>query len=177
MDLKYYQPKNKTEKWLFSYLWVISPVFFNDTVNSLVKNASIIHFKFVERRWNTMVKSIFVWNGSCCRIQNHILKKQNAIKLKLTNFPVLKNTIKRIAFKNEYESSIIYKSFFICLMCPLLIFPKRYACSVQMYFKRMQDMYAIYIIVISNILPSTYLAGTFLLSNFILWIWKGLIWH
>ena len=55
-------------------------------------------------------------------------------------------------------------------MRQLLILPKRYACSVQMYFKRMQDMYAIYIIAISNILPSTYLVGTFFLSNLILWI-------
>ena len=55
--------------------------------------------------------SIFVWNGSCCPIQNHILKKQNAMKLKFTHFPVIKNTIKRIAFKNAYESSIIFQSF------------------------------------------------------------------
>ena len=55
--------------------------------------------------------SIFVWNGSCCPIQNHTLKKQNAMKLKFTHFPIIKNTIKRIAFKNAYESSIIFQSF------------------------------------------------------------------
>ena len=43
-------------------------------------------------------------------LQNHILKKQNAMKLKFTHFPVIKNTIKRIVFKNAYESSIIFKS-------------------------------------------------------------------
>ena len=38
----------------------------------------------------------------------YILKKQNAMKLKLTNFPLIKNTIKGIAFKNAYESSMIF---------------------------------------------------------------------
>ena len=33
------------------------------------------------------------------------------MKLKFTHFPVIKNTIKRIAFKNAYESSTIFQSF------------------------------------------------------------------
>ena len=33
------------------------------------------------------------------------------MKLKFTHFPVIKNTINRIAFKNAYESSIIFQSF------------------------------------------------------------------
>ena len=57
--------------------------------------------------------SIFVWNGSFCPIQNHILKKQNAMKLKFTHFPVIKNTFKRIAFKSAYESSINFQSFYM----------------------------------------------------------------
>ena len=59
----------------------------------------------------TKLLSIFACNGSCCPIQNHILKKQNAVKFKFTHFPVIKNTIKRIAFKSAYESSIIFQSF------------------------------------------------------------------
>ena len=93
-------------------------IFLNDAANSFLKNAFIIHFRFVERRPRTtrffknQVKlSIFVWNGSCCLIQNHIPKKQNAMKLKFTHFPVIKNTIKRIAFKNAFDSSIIFQSF------------------------------------------------------------------
>ena len=31
-----------------------------------------------------------------------------------TNFPVIKNTIKRISFENAYESSIIFSAFVIC---------------------------------------------------------------
>ena len=44
-ELKYYQPKNKFKK----YLWIIFFIFKNDAENSLVKNASILHFKFMER--------------------------------------------------------------------------------------------------------------------------------
>ena len=33
------------------------------------------------------------------------------MKLKFTHFPIIKNTIKRIAFKNAYDSSIIFQSF------------------------------------------------------------------
>ena len=33
------------------------------------------------------------------------------MKLKFTHFPVIKNTIKRIAFKNAFDSSIIFQSF------------------------------------------------------------------
>ena len=32
-------------------------------------------------------------------------------EVKFTHFPVIKNTIKRIAFENEYKSSMIFKSF------------------------------------------------------------------
>ena len=56
--------------------------------------------------------SLFVRNGSCCLIQNNILKKQNAMRLKFTHFPVNKNTctIKRITFKNTNHSSINFQS-------------------------------------------------------------------
>ena len=33
------------------------------------------------------------------------------MKLKFAHFPVIKNTIKRIAFKNAYDSSLIFQSF------------------------------------------------------------------
>ena len=49
---------------------------------------------------------------SFCPIQNHILKKQNALKYKFTHFPVIKNTIKRITFENAYESTITCHIFY-----------------------------------------------------------------
>ena len=55
--------------------------------------------------------SIFVQIGSCCLNQNHILKKQNAFRESFTYFPVIKNTIKWIAFKNAYKSSMIFQYF------------------------------------------------------------------
>ena len=55
--------------------------------------------------------SIFVWNRSCCHVQNHILKRQNALKWKFTLFHVIKNTIKQITFENWSESSIIFQSY------------------------------------------------------------------
>ena len=58
--------------------------------------------------------SIFVWNGSCCPIQNNIQKKQNAMKLKFTYFPVIKNTIKRNAFKKNIRFMYNFPVFFIC---------------------------------------------------------------
>ena len=45
LDLAYFQPKNN-----FIVISGSSLHFLNDAVNSLVKNASITHFKFVERR-------------------------------------------------------------------------------------------------------------------------------
>ena len=39
------------------------------------------------------------------------MKKQHTMKLKFTHFPVIKNAIKRISFKNAYKSSIIHQSF------------------------------------------------------------------
>ena len=39
----------------------------------------------------------------------YILKKKNTCWYNFTNFPVIKNTIKRIAFENGYESSIIFQ--------------------------------------------------------------------
>ena len=42
--------KKNPEKITFSYLWVMSPFFSNDAVNSFLKNASIVHFKILERR-------------------------------------------------------------------------------------------------------------------------------
>ena len=50
--------------------------------------------------------SIIVWNGLYSPIWNHVLKKENTCWL---NFPVIKNTIKWIAFENAYESSIIFQ--------------------------------------------------------------------
>ena len=55
--------------------------------------------------------SIFVQIGSCCLNQNHILKKQNAFRESFTYFLVIKNTIKWIALKNAYESSMIFLFF------------------------------------------------------------------
>ena len=49
LDLAYFQPRYKIEKWLFNYFWS-SLHFLNYAVNSLVKSTSIIHFKFMERR-------------------------------------------------------------------------------------------------------------------------------
>ena len=37
-------------------------------------------------------------------------EETNAMKLKFTQFNVTKNTIKRIAFKNAFKSSIIFQS-------------------------------------------------------------------
>ena len=69
----------------------------------LSKYKQNLHVKFVNFRmkWVVLPYSDIL----------HILKKQNALKLKFTHFPVIKNTIKRIAFKNAYESSIIFQSF------------------------------------------------------------------
>ena len=112
LDLEYYQPKKKSEKLLFRFLWVIYPFFLNDAVNSLLKNASIIHLKLFQiggektQRQQSSLKTKLI----DCPIQNHILKKQDSMKLKFTHFPVIKNTIKRIEFKNTYESSIIFQS-------------------------------------------------------------------
>ena len=39
--------------------------------------------------------------------------EKNAIKLKYTHFPVIKNTIKRKEFKIAYESSILFQSFYM----------------------------------------------------------------
>ena len=39
------------------------------------------------------------------------------IKCKSTHFPIIKNTIKRIAFKNACESSIIFQSFVCQYSC------------------------------------------------------------
>ena len=45
----------------------------------------------------------------------HILKEQNAMKLKFTLFPVIKNTIKGIAFKNAcIRINYNFSVFFIC---------------------------------------------------------------
>ena len=46
-------------------------------------------------------------------IQNHILKTQNAMKLKFTHFPVIKNAIKRIELKIAYKSFRIFQSFYM----------------------------------------------------------------
>ena len=42
------------------------------------------------------------------------------MKLKFTHFPVIKNTIKRIAFRNTYETSIIFQSFYLPAFLPNL---------------------------------------------------------
>ena len=45
----------------------------------------------------------------CQRLGAHIFKKQNTFQSNFTNFPVFKDTIKRIAFENAFESSIIFQ--------------------------------------------------------------------
>ena len=83
LDLAYFQPQNKTEKELFSYFWVISPFFFKDAVNSAEKrihNTFQIRGEKTQRQKHSLKPkpnlSIFVWNGSCCRVHNYIWRNK-----------------------------------------------------------------------------------------------------
>ena len=56
------------------------------------------------------------------------LKKQNAMKVGFSHIPVIKNTIKRIVFKNAYESDIIYQSFLYASI------PAESSCYAHIFF-------------------------------------------
>ena len=62
-------------------------IFSSDAVNSIVKSVSITK---IQVRGGP---KFFVPIRSCCPIQNHILKIQNAIRENFTHFPVIKYTI------------------------------------------------------------------------------------
>ena len=111
------KPKIKQKNYFLDISWS-SLHCFKFFSEKRIHNTSQIRGQTIQRQqdsWKTKLNlSIFVWNGSYISIQNHILKKQNAMNLKFTHFPVIKNTIKRIEFNNAYESSIICSVFFIC---------------------------------------------------------------
>ena len=54
--------------------------------------------------------SIVVWSWSCCPIQNHILKKQNAIEVKINPFSCNQEYHWTNSIRNEYASTIIFQS-------------------------------------------------------------------
>ena len=139
MDLTYFQPKNKSKIYLFCNFLVISKIskinpkytffviswsslrlsiFFDWFMKKRIHNTFKIRWEKTQRKQDSLktmlTLSIFVQIGSCCLNQNHILKKQNAFRESFTYFPVIKNTIKWIAFKNAYKSSMIFQYIFIC---------------------------------------------------------------
>ena len=60
-----------------------------------------------------------------------ILKKQNAMKLEFTLFPVIKKTMQRIAIENANESSIIFFQSFLYANIPLCaqFLPSKVSCG------------------------------------------------
>ena len=91
-------------------------IFLIDAVNSLVKHPSITLQIRGEKTQRQQDCVDFRTKWIVLPYQYHFLKKQNTLREKLNHFPIIKNTIKGIAYKNAFESSKNFHSFLYAII-------------------------------------------------------------